>query len=1455
MAEVGNVQIKADARQVDRANRSLDALAKTASAVGTKLGQYGLAADKAAKDSKKFGDQTQAVSNKVRQLTTLIGGLGLSFGALATIRQATSTMIDFRQSMSAVQAITGATAAEMKALEQSAREMGARTRFSAQQASEAFQFLGMAGMSVQQSIAAIPEVLSLASAASLDLGTSADIVTNIMSPFGIAAADTARVVDALAGVATNANTNVLELGEAMKFAAPIAAAAGVSIEDTAIALGVLADDGIKATLGGTALRRVLLRMVNPTNQAKKAIEALGLSLDDLDPSDLVGSLRNLADANLDLQSAAQIFGAQGAGVVITLTNAIDDLELKTAGAQERFAGLASGMAAIRADNLAGDITALQSAISELFLTIMDDDVDQFLRNVTQAVTEIVRAFAGMEEEIKLAIKIIGTLIAMNLVGWAARGAVALGQMVIAMRTTATAATVLNRSMMLLGGPAGIVFGVATATVMLSGRFNESTRSAIEYAGGIDALRQKFDELGDSQRELMRLELTDELRRETQRFAELQRQIDAAAGSAFNLSLQGGGIDPITGQNLADLNRQMTELNAEAEQVSGNIEQLEQFLRDTAETTQELGQETSRTTTIIDDLEESTVGLTDAERELMRVRDQVTRMMQESYQEFRNQEALTAALRESEEAYRQLSNEQRINAIVQEQVNALTAAGAEDIGKQTEAIRANLVATQQQLDAQLRIREQRTREQQIASDLDALRVSLQQISPAAQEYAESIQTITQAFETGAIATQAEFDAILGQLKDRFTEATAQADPFEKAWGSAMSSLEGAFTDFLMNGLDDFDSFADAVMGITKRLVAEIITEFAKAQIGKALGNVIGGGAPGGGSIGGDIFGSIAGEGLKNLFGFGASAAPSMATIGAAPFGTMGATSALSLSGASVLPTTIAPVAAASGGALGGLAAAAGPIALGIGAFALLGGLFGGSKKRQQERAQRDQILAREEELKVQLASIDGLEDLTLQRERELEKLSPANREIQERVYALEDEIRITRERRALEERAFRLIGDTASLRRRELAQTEEANRGILRYIYAVEDAQERVAAAQDKVSQAEQRVTRAFDAVRRAVEAQEAGLLDQRREIEDRQRELDQQFTTRIDLLDSALDRMRSNLGSAMSPFAERAMAKAVLDVVLASGINAVDEDTLRQALDVVASPSENLFATFQDYAREFVKTQNTLQAIKADAEQSLSVEERIAAEQLAKIDQQIDLGRQQLEAAQRQVDAAFGIDNSVKSVEEAMRGLTASIGGLASARGSLSSAESSLASLISRGPPAAAPPAAAPAGPSGPDVGKLQAAGQLAARGPLALGEENTWRSTELRQLRDAGINLQSRDYASRSQIQALRDKVTAAGGTPAFADGGMHMGGMRIVGERGPELEATGPSRILSNRDLMSAIGGGGSAESMEAIRSEIRGLRSELARTQYKIERNTRRTSDTLTIWDADGLPAERT
>ena len=72
-----------------------------------------------------------------------------------------------------------------------------------------------------------------------------------------------------------------------------------------------------------------------------------------------------------------------------------------------------------------------------------------------------------------------------------------------------------------------------------------------------------------------------------------------------------------------------------------------------------------------------------------------------------------------------------------------------------------------------------------------------------------------------------------------------------------------------------------------------------------------------------------------------------------------------------------------------------------------------------------------------------------------------------------------------------------------------------------------------------------------------------------------------------------------------------------------------------------------------------------------------------------------------------------------------------------------------------------------------------------------------------------------------------------AFADGGDHMGGLRLVGERGPELEATGRSRIYSNADttkmLRAALSGSeevssGLAPAMAPVVTELRGMRGDL-------------------------------
>jgi len=93
------------------------------------------------------------------------------------------------------------------------------------------------------------------------------------------------------------------------------------------------------------------------------------------------------------------------------------------------------------------------------------------------------------------------------------------------------------------------------------------------------------------------------------------------------------------------------------------------------------------------------------------------------------------------------------------------------------------------------------------------------------------------------------------------------------------------------------------------------------------------------------------------------------------------------------------------------------------------------------------------------------------------------------------------------------------------------------------------------------------------------------------------------------------------------------------------------------------------------------------------------------------------------------------------------------------------------------------------------------------------------------------------------------------FADGGMHEGGLRMVGERGPELEVTGPSRIYSNNDTRKMMGTDEMIDEIRSLREEVGELRREQGESQYQITRNTKRTRDTLEKFDIDGLPPERT
>lgn len=221
--------------------------------------------------SSSFASSTKTAAAAIAPVSNAARGL---------VEDVISTSANFDMQMSKVQAISGAYGDDLDALRDLAMEMGRTTKFSAIEAGEALEYMGMAGWKSDQMIAGLPGILNLAAAAGEDLGTTSDIVTDAMTAFGYGAEDAARFSDILAAAATNSNTNVSMLGDSFRYAASLGGAMKFSAEDVAVALGLMANTGIKSSQAGVALKNVMQRLAKPTKESAEAMDALGITIDD-----------------------------------------------------------------------------------------------------------------------------------------------------------------------------------------------------------------------------------------------------------------------------------------------------------------------------------------------------------------------------------------------------------------------------------------------------------------------------------------------------------------------------------------------------------------------------------------------------------------------------------------------------------------------------------------------------------------------------------------------------------------------------------------------------------------------------------------------------------------------------------------------------------------------------------------------------------------------------------------------------------------------------------------------------------------------------------------------------------------------------------------------------------------------------------------------------------------------
>ncbi|WP_108482256.1 phage tail tape measure protein [Oceaniglobus ichthyenteri] len=345
-----------------------------------------------------------------RAATRSLAAVAAGFASIAGVSAAIRGISQFETGMSQLGAVSRATASELKDMRTVAMDLGSSTEYSATQAASGLNFLAMAGFNAAESMAAIPDVLNLATAAQLDLGQAADISSNIMSAFAISAENAGAVADVLAAASSRANTDVGQLGEAMKFVGPVASALGIEMNDAAAAIGVLSDAGIQGGMAGTGLRRVLSSLANTTPQAAAVIRDLGLELDALNPAttSIVEIVEQLSDAGIDAAQALTIFGDRGGPAILALTSQVGGLRELT-GELSNVEGEATRMADTMRDNLGGDINSLKSALEGLILAMGEAGLTAVLRAAIQGLTDVTRIISQTVQAIGSLIDYVGRL--------------------------------------------------------------------------------------------------------------------------------------------------------------------------------------------------------------------------------------------------------------------------------------------------------------------------------------------------------------------------------------------------------------------------------------------------------------------------------------------------------------------------------------------------------------------------------------------------------------------------------------------------------------------------------------------------------------------------------------------------------------------------------------------------------------------------------------------------------------------------------------------------------------------------------------------------------------------------------------------------------------------------------------------------------------------------------------
>ncbi|HOO49821.1 MAG TPA: phage tail tape measure protein [Alphaproteobacteria bacterium] len=317
---------------------------------------------------------------------------------------AVKTFSDFEQKMKDVQVVSGATEEDFEMLTNAAKKIGETTKFSASEAAEGLYSLASAGLEAEEQVSALKSVTDLAAATNSDFASTSATIVSTVNQFGLAFEESSRVSDVFAKATNESQATMSKLAASMRNAGAIASTLGMEIEDTTSYLMLLYDTGHGGEQVGTMIKSALSQLINPSNEAKAALEGIGVSMKELQESTdpLRVALDALEESGGDSATIMKIFGQEaGPGVAALLKKGTAALDEYEAGLRDS-AGTAKKMADEQMNTLEGMMKVIKSKIEGVMIEV-GQAVLPIVETIADAVSGMIDAWNGVPEPIRNAI--------------------------------------------------------------------------------------------------------------------------------------------------------------------------------------------------------------------------------------------------------------------------------------------------------------------------------------------------------------------------------------------------------------------------------------------------------------------------------------------------------------------------------------------------------------------------------------------------------------------------------------------------------------------------------------------------------------------------------------------------------------------------------------------------------------------------------------------------------------------------------------------------------------------------------------------------------------------------------------------------------------------------------------------------------------------------------------------